>query len=78
MLVCGGGIAAVIGLATTAGTALNEQVQVVVGDYFEAVRQKHWEDAYTQLCEQSQKGETLTAFTSRVSAQEPIRSLQDR
>lgn len=74
VLVCGGGIAAVIGLVTTAGTALNEQVQVVVGGYFEAVRQKRWQDAYTQLCEESQKDETLTAFTSRVSAQEPIRS----
>jgi hypothetical protein len=74
LLVCGGGIAAVIGLGTTAGKALNEQVQVVVGDYFDAVRQKRWQDAYTQLCEESQKDETLAAFTSRVSAQEPIRS----
>ncbi len=69
VLVCGGGVAAVIGLATTGARALNEQVDVVVGDYFEAVKQKRFDDAYEQLCEDAQDDESPAEFTQRLSAE---------
>jgi hypothetical protein len=76
VLVCGGGIAAIIGLATTGTRALNEQVEVVVGDYFEAVQQKRYNDAYGQLCEDVHEEESVADFTRRVSA-EPVISRYD-
>jgi hypothetical protein len=76
VLVCGGGIAAIIGLATTGTRALNEQIEVVVGDYFEAVQQKRYNDAYGQLCEDVQEEESAADFTRRVSA-EPVISRYD-
>ncbi len=69
VLVCGGGVAAIIGLATTGARALNEQVDVVVGDYFEAVKQKRFDDAYKQLCEDARDDESSAEFTRRLSAE---------
>lgn len=72
VLVCGGGVAAVIGLATTGARALNEQVDVVVGDYFEAVKQKRFDQAYEQLCEDAQDDESPAEFTRRLSAEPAV------
>jgi hypothetical protein len=72
VLACGGGIAAIIGLATTGTRALNEQVQVVVGHYFEAVQQKRFDDAYEQLCQQAKEQESAADFVARVGAEPAI------
>ncbi|UQU63505.1 hypothetical protein COUCH_31540 [Couchioplanes caeruleus] len=74
VLVLGGGLAAFIGLTTVATRALNEQADVVVSDYLDAVRDKRYGEAYDMLCQQTRDNETEAEFTSQVSAGEPIAS----
>jgi hypothetical protein len=74
LLVCGGGLAAAIGLMTVAGRALNEQAQVVVSDYLEDVRAKRYDDAYASLCSEAREAESRAEFTSRLATEDPIRS----
>jgi hypothetical protein len=72
LLVCGGGAAAAVGLTRVMGNALNEQAQVVVSDYLDALRDREWSQAYDQLCDQARQTETESQFTSRVSTQQLI------
>lgn len=72
VLACGGGIAAFAGLTRVMGSALNEQADVVVGDYLDAVRAGNFADAYDQLCDEAKARETQSDFTSRVSAEQKI------
>jgi hypothetical protein len=72
LLVIGGVVAAAIGLTRVMSSALNEQAEVVVSDYLEALRDREWSQAYEQLCSQAQVQETQSQFTSRVSAGPPI------
>ena len=74
LLVCGGGAAAAAGLTRVVSNAFNEQSQVVVGDYLDALRDREWSQAYDQLCAEARQKETESQFTSRVSAQELITS----
>jgi hypothetical protein len=74
VLACGGGVAAIIGIATTGARALGEQAEVVVGDYFEAVQQKRYDDAYAQLCEQAQEDESPDEFRRRLTREPDIRT----
>ena len=74
VLVCGAGVAAAVGLTRVMTSALNEQAEVVVGDYLEALRDREWSRAYDQLCDQAQGQETESEFTSRVSTTEAITS----
>jgi hypothetical protein len=76
VLCCGGGIAAAIGLTSVGGRALTEQVDVVVGDYFEALKQQRYEDAYQQLCDDAQGEETPAEFSRRLAAEAPIASYE--
>ena len=73
-LVCGGGTIAGVGLFSVMSSALNEQADVVVTDYLEALRDREWSKAYGQLCDTARQGETEAEFTSRVSADEMITS----
>ena len=72
LLVCGGGIAAVIGLGASITGALDEQAHVVVGDYFEAIEAKKYDEAYGMLCESEQVRQTQAEFVSSAEAAEPI------
>jgi hypothetical protein len=74
LLVCGGGAAAAVGLTQVMSNAFNEQAQVVVADYLDALRDREWSQAYDQLCDEARLKETESQFTSRVSAQELITS----
>jgi len=74
VLVCGGGAAAGVGLIRVMTSALNEQAEVVVGDYLDALRDREWSQAYDQLCDQAKQEETEAQFTSRVSTAELITS----
>ena len=74
VLVCGGGVAAAVGLGQVMTSALNEQADVVVGDYLDALRDREWSQAYDQLCDEAQQKETEAQFTSRVSTAELITS----
>lgn len=68
LLIIGGVVAAAVGLTRVMSSALNEQAEVVVGDYLEALRDREWSQAYEQLCSQAKVQETQSQFTSRVSA----------
>jgi hypothetical protein len=72
LLVCGGGTIAGVGLVSIMSSALNEQADVVVTDYLEALRDREWSQAYDQLCTTAKQQETESEFTSRVSAAELI------
>ena len=72
VLVCGGGVAASVGLVSVMGSALSEQAEVVVGDYFDALQDREWAQAYDMLCDKAKKDESESEFVRRVSAEEPI------
>jgi hypothetical protein len=72
VLVCGGGIAGVIGLVTVMSRALTEQAHVVVGQYFEDVRAKRYNEAYDAQCQEAKDRESRSEFASRVAEDEPI------
>jgi hypothetical protein len=74
LLICAGGVAAVIGLVTVANKALGEQVHVVVGDYFQAVEAKKYDDAYGMLCQDERDRATEAEFVSEEQAAKTISS----
>lgn len=74
VLVCGGGLAAAIGLNAVVGNALDEQAQVVIGNYLEDLEAKRYSEAYDQLCDPERARTTEAEFTSRVAGEEPIAS----
>jgi hypothetical protein len=71
-LVCGGGLATAVGLTAVMTSALNEQADVVVGDYLDALRDREWSQAYDMLCPRAQRTETESEFVARVSAEKLI------
>lgn len=76
VLVCGGGLAAGVGLVTVAGKALNEQAHVVVGDYFSAVRDKRFAEAYDSQCQEVKAQESQAEFSDRFAASKAITAYQ--
>ena len=74
LLVCGGGLAALIGLGTVMERALNEQARVVIGDYLDDVNAKRYAEAYDSLCAETKTQVTEAQFTSDQAGQDPIRS----
>jgi hypothetical protein len=74
VLVCGGGVAAGVGLLTVMSSALNEQAHVVVGDFFNAVKAKRYGEAYNSQCEEVRSRETQAEFTTRITSIDPIAS----
>ncbi|MGN9910999.1 Rv0361 family membrane protein [Phytohabitans sp. LJ34] len=76
VLCCGAGGTALVGLVVTQADALNEQAQTIVGDYFDALSDQNYEDAYKLLCDQRQEDETPAQFTARVSREPRITSYQ--
>lgn len=76
VLVCGGGLAALIGFFVSISGSIEEQAHVVVGDYLDAVKAGNYDDAYSQLCGPSRARESITEYRSRVSQQERFTSYQ--
>jgi hypothetical protein len=74
LLVCGGGIAAVIGVGATWTSSLNEHAHVVIGDYFDALEAKKYDDAYDMLCQSEKDRQTQAEFVSSEEAADPIES----
>ncbi|MEV4344037.1 hypothetical protein AB0J83_06120 [Actinoplanes sp. NPDC049596] len=72
VLVCGGGVAALIGLFSAGSRALQEQAHAVVGDYLTALKTENYSDAYEHLCDRAKRDESESEFRTRVSAGEPI------
>jgi hypothetical protein len=76
LLICGGGVAAVIGLATSANSALEEQTHKVVGEYLDALIAERYDKAYAMLCRDAKEQESPAEYRVRVSGMEPIVSYQ--
>ena len=72
VLVCGGGLAASIGLVSVMGRAFNEQAHVVVGHFFDAVKAKRFDQAYNAQCQAEKDRETQAEFTDRLADSTPI------
>ncbi|WP_433793890.1 hypothetical protein [Actinoplanes sp. CA-252034] len=73
-LVCGVGAIAGVGLATSVTSALDEQAEVVVSHYLDDLRERDFDGAYGQLCQQAQDAESLADFTARMTDTEPFES----
>ena len=76
LLVCGGGLAAAIGVGAVTGRALNEQAEVVVSDYLDDVKAQRYSEAYDALCDRTRSRVTEAEFTSDAQADEPIRDFR--
>ena len=76
LLICGGGVAALIGLGTVMNRALNEQAEVVIGDYIDDVNAKRYAEAYASLCAQTRTSLSQAQFTSQVAAEKQIRAYE--
>jgi hypothetical protein len=76
LLVCGGGVAAVVGLVTVMNRALNEQAEVVVGAYLDDIGARRYAEAYASLCAETRATLTEAQFTGQVADDEPIRSYE--
>ncbi|MEU4244633.1 hypothetical protein [Actinoplanes sp. NPDC026619] len=72
VLVCGGGLAAVIGIGISASGSVQERAEAAVGDYLDAVKAKKYDEAYGLLCDQAQEDESPAEFRTRVAAEEAI------
>ena len=72
VLVCGGGVAALVGLGVVMQNALNEQAQVVIGDYLDDVKAKRYTEAYDALCDRTRATVDRSQFTSAAQAAEPL------
>jgi hypothetical protein len=72
VLVCGGGLAALIGVIVSTSGALQEHAEAAVADYLGALHDKKYDRAYDLLCEQARQDESPGEFRERVSAEEPI------
>ena len=76
LLICGGGLAALIGLGTSVTGALNEQAHAAVDSYLTALRGGRYDQAYGQLCERAQEQESASEFRSRVESEQRIQTWQ--
>lgn len=74
LLCCGAGGTALVGLVITGTEAVNEQVQTVAGDYFDALREQKYNEAYDLLCDEIRDDETPQQFSSRMTREPRIAS----
>ncbi|WP_127504979.1 hypothetical protein [Actinoplanes solisilvae] len=71
-LICGGGLAALIGLGTSIQGAIDEQAHAAVDGYLSALKAERYDDAYDQLCQQARDEQTISEFRTRAETTEPI------
>lgn len=67
LLCCGAGAVALGGFFGFGFQALNEQAQVAVGDYLDAVVEGDYRRAYDLRCSRDRREESLAEFTGRVT-----------
>jgi hypothetical protein len=72
LLICGGGVAALIGLGTSVQGALDEQAHAAVDDYLESLEARLYDDAYGQLCAQARRAESSSEFRTRIEGEQRI------
>jgi hypothetical protein len=71
-LCCGGGVAALVGIAVTTPGAVNEQAHAAVGEYLGALKRADYPAAYGMLCDQIRAQESENEFESRQRSRPPI------
>jgi hypothetical protein len=74
LLCCGGGTAALVGLAVAGTQALDEQGRAVTGDYYGALVDDRYAEAYDLLCRDLRERESRAEFERRVTAEPAITS----
>ncbi|MFD0784547.1 hypothetical protein ACFQZ8_11555, partial [Micromonospora azadirachtae] len=72
LLCCGGGGSAVVGLAVSGVQAVREQGRTVSTDYYQALVDRNFGQAYDQLCDDAQRRESQPDFESRVAAEPQV------
>lgn len=72
LICCGGGGAAIIGLAVSNVQAVAEQGRTVTDDYYQALVEKDWSKAYDQLCDDARRRESRPEFEQRVATEPQI------
>ncbi|WBB66971.1 hypothetical protein [Micromonospora sp. WMMD812] len=72
VLCCGGGGAAVIGLAVSGVQAVREQGRTVSADYYQALVDRNYGDAYDQLCDDAKRRESRADFEQRAAAEPQV------
>lgn len=72
VLVCGGGVAAIFGLAQSMTKGYTERAQKAVGSYLDALKNQHYDAAYALLCARAQAVESPAQFRTRQAAEQQI------
>ncbi|AEB46712.1 hypothetical protein VAB18032_28206 [Micromonospora maris AB-18-032] len=72
VLCCGGGGAAVVGLLVSGVQAIEEQGRTVSSDYYRALADGEYGQAYDQLCEDAKRRESRQEFERRAAAEPQI------
>jgi hypothetical protein len=76
LLICGGGVAALIGLGSSVQGALDEQAHAAVDDYLDSLKARMYDDAYSQLCGRAKRDETAAEFRTRIEGEQRITAWQ--
>jgi len=74
VLACGGGIAGFTALISLSDRAVNEEAHVVIGEYFDDVRAKRYDEAYREQCQEAKDAESEAEFIRRIGQEQPIAS----
>jgi hypothetical protein len=74
LLICGGGVAAVIGLVSSMSGAFNERAHKAVTEYLDALEERQYVKAYGMLCREAKDDETPAEYTDRISQMPAIQS----
>ncbi|MGK5742227.1 hypothetical protein [Micromonospora sp. URMC 103] len=72
VLCCGGGGAAVVGLAVSGVQAVREQGRTVSNEYYQALVDRDFGEAYDQLCDDARRRESRAEFERRAAAEPQV------
>jgi hypothetical protein len=72
LLCCGGGVAAIVGLALTGVESLNERAHATVAKYLQDLGADRYPDAYKLLCSDIRNQQSLSEFSARMSQQPKV------
>jgi len=74
VLVCGGGLAALIGLLASSQSSAQEHANAAVSGYLNALRDGKYDKAYDLLCDEARQNESQAEFRERVSGEPVVRT----
>ncbi|MEH0936930.1 hypothetical protein [Micromonospora psammae] len=74
LICCGGGGAAAIGLVVSNVQAIEEQGKSVTDDYYRALVEQDYDQAYDKLCDDAQRREPRADFAQRVADEPAVAS----